>query len=116
VNWFLGLDAIVRRAIVLTTIALALVVVGLSVGYCSQRDNVRKAEAGTTLADSRTASANDASETRDTVEGKIAAINDNVKAGTDEIRNAPDDASRDRAALRSLCRVDSSASPDCRLL
>jgi hypothetical protein len=115
VNWFLGLDAVVRRAIVLVGLGLLLIVVGLTVGYCSERDNVRKAEAGTTLADSRTASASDASDTRDTVEGQVAAINANVKAGTDEIRNAPDDASRDRAALRSLCRVDRSASPDCRL-
>lgn len=115
-NWFLGLDAIVRRVIVIGFIACLLIVIGLTVGWCSRRDEVAKAGANATLADSRSASASEASDTRDKVEGQVAAINANVKAGTDEIRNAPDDASRNDAALRSLCRVDPSASPDCRLL
>ncbi len=115
-KWFRNLDTVVRRVIVLGVIACVLIVIGLTVGWCSRREEVAKAGANATLADSRSASASEASDTRDTTEGKIATIRDNVKAGTDEIRNAPDDASRDDAALRSLCRVDPSASPDCRLL
>lgn len=115
-NWFRNLDTVVRRVIVLGVIACLLIVIGLTVGWCSRREEVKRAEANSTLADARTDAAADASDTRDTVDGQIATINDNVKAGTDAIRNAPDDASRNDAALRSLCRVDPSASPDCRLL
>lgn len=103
------------RWAMLGAVVLLLIVAVFVIGRCTGGDGGR-AEAGKTLADSRTASAGDASDTRDTVEGKIDAINDNVKAGTDAIRNAPDDASRNDAALRSLCRVDPSSSPDCRLL
>jgi hypothetical protein len=116
VIWWRGLDAVVRRAVVLVGIALLLVVIGLTVGWCSQRDDVARAKAGGTLADARANAGADASDVRDTVDGQIDTIRDNVRTGTDEIRNAPDGAYRDGAALRSLCRVDPSASPDCRLL
>lgn len=112
-EFFRALDP-TRWAMLAGAIAL-LVVAVFVIGRCTGGDGGR-AEAGKTLADSRTASAADASTTRDTVEEKIDAINDNVKAGTDAIRNAPDDAARNDAALRSLCRVDPSASPDCGLL
>lgn len=115
-NWFRNLDTVVRRVIVLAVIGLLLVLVGLTVGWCNSRDDVEQAKAGGTLADGRARAGEDASDVRDDVQGQIDTINDNVKAGTDAIRNAPDDASRNDAALRSLCRVDPSASPDCRLL
>ena len=80
------------------------------------RKDAKRAAAGKTLSDGRTAAAQDASAVRDRADERIAEINAAVKESTDEIRNAPDPASRDRAALRGLCRIDPGASPDCRLL
>jgi hypothetical protein len=44
VNWFLGLDAVVRRVVVLVGLGLLLIVVGLTVGYCSERDATARAK------------------------------------------------------------------------
>lgn len=43
-NWFRGLDAVVQRALAIGSLVLALVVVGLVVGYCSQRDATARAK------------------------------------------------------------------------
>jgi hypothetical protein len=52
-NWFNGLDAVVRRAIAIGSLVLALIVVGLVVGYCSQRDATRQAEGKASVAASQ---------------------------------------------------------------
>jgi hypothetical protein len=96
VNWFLGLDAIVRRAIVLTTIAMALIVVGLSVGYCNAaKDTARAkfegrvagtqaglgAEAATTTAGQVQAEADNAAQTGRNREDILNAENATDSAG-----------------------------------
>lgn len=52
-NWFRGLDAVVQRALAIGSLVLALVVVGLVVGYCSERKATREAEGKTSVATSQ---------------------------------------------------------------
>lgn len=106
-----SLRAIPTMIVLIAVTALCMILVG----YCSRGDEVRKAKAGETFADSRTSSAQDASTVRDGVEGKTQDIRDNVKAGTDAIRNAPD-ADRNFVAACRLCRIDDSSRSDCGLL
>lgn len=106
----------IRMAVSIAALLLMLVIIVLALSYCSERDRLKQANAGKTLSDGRTAAAQDASAVRDRADERDNATTSAVKDATDEIRNAPDPASRDRAALRGLCRVDPSASPDCRLL
>lgn len=106
----------IRWAVSIAALVLMLIVIVLALSWCSERDRAKQADAGKTLSDGRTAAAQDASAVRDRADERIAEINAAVKETTDDIRNAPDPASRDRAALRGLCRIDPSASPDCRLL
>lgn len=98
----------------------AILAVVLLLGTCqalkASREAGKRAEAGKTLSDGRTAAGQDASAVRDRADERDDAITSAVKDATDEIRNAPDPGSRDRAALRGLCRIDPSASPDCGLL
>ena len=95
-------------------VLLAIVLMGMS--WCADRDRLKQANAGKTLSDGRTAAAGDASAVRDRADERDNATTSAVKDATDAIRNAPDPASRDRAALVGLCRIDPGASPDCRLL
>ena len=104
---------------------LAVAVLALSVallGWCTldARRNaaqaVRKADAGQTMAEGRTAAAGDASAIRDRADERASEIDATVKDGTDAIRHAPDRASANAAALRSLCRIDPSRDARCRLL
>lgn len=100
----------------LGAVVLLLILVVFLIGRCSGGDETRQANAGKTLSDGRTAAAQDASAVRDRADERNNATTSAVKDATDEIRNAPDPASRDRAALRGLCRIDPSVSPDCRML
>lgn len=105
-----------RNIVILLGVAICIIcVVAVLVALDARKDG-KRAEAGKTLSDGRTAAAGDASAIRDQADERIAEINQTVEDATDAIRNAPDPASRDRAALVGLCRVDPSASPDCRLL
>ena len=74
-NWFLGLDAIVRRVIVLTLIALALIVVGLTVGYCSQREAMGRAKFEGRVSDTQAGLGADAAKT---TAGQVQAEADNA--------------------------------------
>lgn len=42
-NWFRNLDTVVRRVIVLGVVACLLIVIGLTVGWCSRREEVARA-------------------------------------------------------------------------
>ena len=104
---------------------LAVAVLALSLallGWCTVdgRRNaaqaVRKADAGQTMAEGRTAAAGDASAIRDRADERTSQIDATVKDGTDAIRHAPDRASANAAALRSLCRIDPSRDARCRVL
>lgn len=91
-------------------------------GWCTldgRRDAaqaVRKADAGQTITEGRTAAAGDASAIRDRADERTSEIDATVKDGTDAIRHAPDRASANAAALRSLCRIDPSRDARCRVL
>lgn len=50
-SWFMGLDAIVRRVIVIGLIVCALIAFGLTVGWCSRRDDVAREKFGSTVAE-----------------------------------------------------------------
>lgn len=91
----------------------AIVAVGLHRGA---RDAARQAEAGQTLAEGRTAAAQDASAIRDRADARNDQITEDVKKGTDDVRKAADRDSANRAARRGVCRVDPRAHPDCGVL
>lgn len=74
-NWFLGLDAVVRRAITIVGLALLLVVVGLTVGYCSQADRVARAKFEGRVADTQAGLGADAATT---TAGQVQAEADNA--------------------------------------
>ncbi|MBB4799655.1 hypothetical protein HNP32_003413 [Brevundimonas bullata] len=104
---------------------LAVAVLALSLallGWCTLDSRrkaaqaVGKADAGQTIAEGRTAAAGDASAIRDRADERTSEIDATVKDGTDAIRHAPDRASANAAALRSLCRIDPSRDARCRVL
>ncbi len=82
----------------------------------SAKHDARKADAGQTMAEGRTGAAQDASAIRDRADERTSEIDATVKDGTDAIRHAPDRASANAAALRSLCRIDPSRDARCRVL
>lgn len=89
-----------------------LIVILLTVSYCSERARFRQEAAARTFADGRTGAATDASAVRDRAETRTNQIDDTVKGATDEVRNAPDPAAGRRAARNGVCRVDPSACAD----
>lgn len=80
------------------------------------RNDAKRAEAGETLAEGRTAAAVDASAIRDRSDARNDQITDNVKKGTDDVRQAADRDAANRAARLGVCRIDPSAHADCRVL
>jgi hypothetical protein len=106
-NWFLGLDTAVRRVIVISTIVLALVLVGLTVGYCNARGDAAKARGEGRVADAQAGLGADAAKT---TAGQVQAEADNA-AQTGRNRedilnagNAKDSAgAAGDAGLRALC-------------
>lgn len=89
--------------------------------YCAyqggrgERTATRKAEAGQTFAEGRTAAAQDASAIRDRADARNAEINTTIQEATDEIRHAPDDNAAATAALRGLCRLHPDRDARCRV-
>ena len=101
--------------------AVGLVLIALlTLGYCAMtkpsRDAARKAEAGHSLAEGRTAAAQDASAIRDRSDERDDQISNAVKEGTDDVRQAPDRSAANLAARRGVCRVNPSSGPDCGML
>jgi hypothetical protein len=101
-------------------IVAAFVVVLLTFAGCMALQNAReaagKARGAQVFGEGRTAAAGDASAVRDDLDGKNAATRETVNGGVNDVRNAETPARRNDAALRGLCAVDPSSSPDCRLL
>ena len=91
-------------------------------GWCAldaRRDAaqaVRKADAGQTMAEGRTAAAQDASAIRDRAAARNDQITNTVQEGTANVREAPDRSAATLAARRGVCRINPGAGPDCRLL
>lgn len=110
------LDPIARRIVGIMALVAVLALVMVIVTMCSTRDHNARQRAGETLADGRTKAAQDVGAIRDRSIKSEGKIQSTVETATDAIRQAPDDASRNRAALVGLCRIDPSSSPDCRML
>ncbi len=106
-KWFLALDTVVRRTIVVALIGLLLVVIGLTVGWCSQREQVARANFDKGVAG---AQANLGADAATTTAGQVQAEADNAaQTGRNredilDAENANDSAgdAGDRG-LRALC-------------
>lgn len=111
-----GLDKAAARvvAIMATVALLAVVIVTLS--YCHQLKASQEARGTAIIADGRTGAASDASAVRDRSEARNEAIDNTVSQGTQDVRQAPDRASRNAAALRSLCKLPGATDARCRVL
>ncbi len=79
-------------------------------------DKLRQTEAHQTLAEGRTAAAQDASAIRDRADARDQQIDQSTQETTDAIRNAPDDAAAGDHGLRSLCKLYPDRDPRCRML
>ena len=79
-------------------------------------ERLRQAEAHKTLAEGRTAAAQDASAIRDRADARDQQIDQSTQETTDAIRNAPDDAAAGDHGLRSLCKLYPDRDPRCRML
>lgn len=115
-TWFLALPPIVRRAIILVAIFCLCVVVGVALCTRGAKQDAKRAEAGQTMAEGRTAAAQDASGVRDRTDARNDQITQAVQEGTADVRQAPDRSAANLAARRGVCRVNPSAGPDCRVL
>lgn len=101
-TWFLGLDAVVRRVLVIVSICLILLVVLLTVGFCRSRDAEKQANNATTQAEGRTVSAVEAINTINDLGERSNATDAEVESATNAIRQA-DPADRDRVFRHSVC-------------
>ncbi len=101
----------------LACLALALILLAMCAVDGRQRaaDKLRQAEAGKTLADGRTAAAQDASAIRDRADARDQQIDQSTQETTDAIRNAPDDATAGDHGLRGLCKLYPDRDPRCRM-
>jgi len=99
-------------------LSLALILLTMCAVDDRQRvaDRARQAEAHKTLAEGRTAAAQDASAIRDRADARDQQIDQSTQETTDAIRNAPDDAAAGDHGLRSLCKLYPDRDPRCRML
>jgi hypothetical protein len=105
-------------------LALALIVLTMCAvdGRQKAADRTRQAEAGKTLADGRTAAAQDASAIRDRADARDQSTDDLTRSNTDAILNAPGadarlDPDLDAAARRAIClRQSARHDPQCRAM
>lgn len=88
-------------------------------GWCAldaRRDaaqDVRKADAGQTLAEGRTAAAQDASAIRDRADARDQSTNSIVTQAEKEIRHAPDRNAAADAARRRVCQLSDYRDAQC---
>lgn len=94
-------------------LVLAVILLAMCVADDRQRaaDRLRQVEAGKTLADSRTAAAQDASAFRDSNDAANQSTRDQVKEDHDALRRETDPAVRDADARRRLCILNPGACP-----
>lgn len=104
------------RTIALAIVAALILITVLAVLAAFNGKKASRMAAEGTLAAGRTSAAQDASGVRDGADKSVSDIHTNVETGTDAIRQADTPAARDDASLRSLCRVNSGASPKCGML
>ena len=96
-------------------LALALIVLTMCAVDGRQRaaDKLRQAEAGKTLADGRTAAAQDASAIRDRADARDQSTTSIVTPAEKEIRHAPDRNAAADAARRRVCQLSDYRDPQC---
>ncbi|MBD7941575.1 hypothetical protein [Brevundimonas guildfordensis] len=103
-------------AVAVLTLALILLTMCAVDSRQKAADRLRQADAGKTLAEGRTAAAQDASAIRDRADAREQQIDQSTQETTDAIRNAPDDAAAGDHGLRSLCKLYPDRDPRCRML
>lgn len=96
-------------------LALALILLAMCATNGRQRavDRTRQADAGKTLADGRTAAAQDASAIRDRADGRDQSTASIVTQAEKEIRNAPDRNAAADAARRRVCELSDYRDAQC---
>lgn len=110
------LPAPVHHALILVAIFCLCVVLGVALCTRSARDDVRRAEAGQTMAEGRTGAAQDTNTIRDRADKRDQQITTTTQETTDAIRNAPDDAAAGDHALGGLCKLYPGRDARCRVL
>lgn len=96
-------------------LALALILLATCAADGRQRaaDKLRQAEAGKTLADGRTAAAQDASAIRDRADARDQSTNSIITQAEKEIRHAPDRNAAADAARRRVCQLSDYRDAQC---
>ncbi|MGX8273054.1 hypothetical protein ACWQV9_10245 [Brevundimonas diminuta] len=96
-------------------LALALILLAMCATDARQRaaDKLRQAEAGKTLADGRTAAAQDASAIRDKADARDQSTASIVTQAEKEIRHAPDRNAAADAARRRVCQLSDYRDAQC---
>ncbi len=99
----------------LLSLALALILLAMCAADARQKtaDRTRQAEAGKTLADGRTAAAQDASAIRDRADARDQSTASIVTQAEKEIRHAPDRNAAADAARRGVCQLSDYRDPQC---
>ncbi len=97
-------------AMIAAAVLVLLTVMAVLIALDARKDAAR-AKAGQTLADGRTAAAQDASQVRDDNDAANQSTRNEVKEATDAVRNETDPAERDRLARERLCRLSPGACP-----
>lgn len=96
-------------------LVLALIILGMCVADGRQKaaDRTRQAEAHKTLAEGRTAAAQDASAIRDRADARDQSTTTIVTQAEKEIRHAPDRNVAADAARRRVCQLSDYRDPQC---
>jgi len=99
----------------LACLALALILLAMCAVDGRQRaaDGLREAQAGKTLADGRTAAAQDASAIRDKADARDQSTASIVTQAEKEIRHAPDRNAAADAARRRVCQLSDYRDAQC---
>lgn len=108
-----GLSNTLTKILSAVTLVIVLVVVVLTLGYCSQREKAQKARDAQTQAEGRTVSATEAIKEIGSLNERGQATDTQVENAQNAIRQA-DPADRDRIARYHLCVLQQQ--PDCKRL
>ncbi|MGN6064869.1 hypothetical protein [Brevundimonas diminuta] len=100
-------------AVACLSLALILLTMCAVDGRQKAADRLRQADAGKTLAESRTAAAQDASAIRDRADTRDQSTASIVTQAEKEIRHAPDRNAAADAARRRVCQLSDYRDPQC---
>ncbi|WP_181409300.1 hypothetical protein, partial [Brevundimonas diminuta] len=100
-------------AVACLALALILLTMCAADGRQKAEGQLRQADAGKTLADGRTAAAQDASAIRDRADARDQSTNSIVTQAEKEIRHAPDRNAAADAARRRVCQLSDYRDAQC---